>query len=331
VNGSKHPYFRSIQNQAWILLFALFSIIPWLTDNIFYLNFLLTIFFSIAITNIWSFFGISGYINLGQTAFIGLGGYISILLLINYQLSPFITFPFAGFIAAIIAIVVGGASLKVGIRGDYFLVVTLALVFIIRNIFSALPETGGGVGLLVPPNLFLRPVYPFPNTIAVYYITFLFAAFLSTLLLRSFLKSRLGFSLRAIAGDEDVAESVGVPTYRAKLMALTVSAFSAGSIGSLYAYYLSYIDPPIMFNLELSIFPVAASFVGGLVHPIGPLLGAIILQISTSIVSYFITGTSLGLAIYGFIILVVITFFPKGITGSLLTRFQKIGKQYSSA
>ena len=86
------------------------------------------------------------------------------------------------------------------------------------------------------------------------------ATFATTLILTG---SRVGYALKAIRNDEQVAEVVGIRLFPVKLCTLVLSAAYAGFAGAIQAWQFSYIDPFTMFNLGYALVPVAMALLGG--------------------------------------------------------------------
>ncbi len=106
--------------------------------------------------------GYAGYTSLGNSFGFGLGGYAAAVLLREYGISPFISAPFIGLLAAMIGLVVGVISLRV--RGPAFLIVTLSLVLTGNIVAVNSPSIGGGNGITFPlldigPKLYIFPFY----------------------------------------------------------------------------------------------------------------------------------------------------------------------------
>jgi branched-chain amino acid transport system permease protein len=130
--------------------------------------------------------------------------------------------------------------------------------------------------------------------------------------------SKLGIGLFAIHDDEDVAEVMGVPTFRYKLMAFALSCSLAGLAGGIHALFVSYVTAGETFNITVPLTVVLMSVLGGTRHWAGPAVGAT-----------FITGLLFvsagsnpvaGKAAVGVILIVVILFMPNGILGYFFKR-----------
>ncbi len=132
-------------------------------------------------------------------------------------------------------------------------------------------------------------------------------------------RARLGLALLAIHDDEDVAEVLGVPTYRAKLLALGLSSALAGLVGGSHAMFVSYVTVGDTFGVTLPLTVVLMAVLGGTRHWAGPAVGAV----GISLLLYsFTSGDSalLGKVVMGAVLIAVILFMPEGLMGRWLAR-----------
>src|SRR3546814_14569766 len=74
--------------------------------------------------------------------------------------------------------------------------------------------------------------------------------------------SRLGMGLFAIHDDEDVAEVMGVPTFRYKLLAFGISCALAGLAGGIHALFVSYVTAGETFTIVVAMTVVRGSGIG---------------------------------------------------------------------
>jgi branched-chain amino acid transport system permease protein len=89
--------------------------------------------------------------------------------------------------------------------------------------------------------------------------------------------SRLGWGLFSIRDDEDVAEGLGVPTFRYKMTALGISCFFAGLSGGLHALQITFVTVEDVFNIRVPLFVILMSVLGGTRHWMGPVVGATVI------------------------------------------------------
>ncbi|MGZ5892647.1 MAG: branched-chain amino acid ABC transporter ATP-binding protein/permease, partial [Caldimonas sp.] len=194
-----------------------------------------------------------------------------------------------------------------------FALLTLAVTFVVGTIVLNTRIDGG-------PGIYLNAVaVPAlgPTAPASLYLMALAAAVLSLLLAYRIQYSKLGIGLFAIHDDEDVAEVMGVPTFRYKLLAFGVSCALAGLAGGIHALFVSYVTAGETFNITVPLTVVLMSVLGGTRHWAGPAVGAVVI---TGLLYYFTAGNYpvAGRAAVGAILVVVILFMPNGILGYFL-------------
>lgn len=261
--------------------------------------------------------GGAGLISLGHAAFMGVGAYASALIVKSGQ--PFIV----GLLAAVVF--AGLAGLIVGIpalrlKGHYFSVITFIVGIIITILMTNLDDlTRGPMGLTGIPfvkiNLFgvdhtFRTII---NKVGYYYFVLGFAV-LALWLRWRIGKSRFGRALTAIKGDENLAESVGIATYRVKVTAFTLAAAMAGVAGSLYAHYAAFISPD-SFTFVHSFDLFVMNLLGGAGTLVGPIIGPIFLTVISTGVKAL--SPALAQIVYGLLLIVVIVALPTGIAGGI--------------
>ena len=117
--------------------------------------------------------------------------------------------------------------------------------------------------------------------------------------------------MRAIAGNEEAAQALGVNVASYKLLAFVISAVFASVGGSMFAHYVTYISPEV-FGLYMVILLFTMLFVGGINTTFGPLIGAIVITLFPEMLRRFHGAREL---LYGGVLLLILLFAPKGIYG----------------
>jgi branched-chain amino acid transport system permease protein len=136
--------------------------------------------------------------------------------------------------------------------------------------------------------------------------------------------ARWGAGLFAIHDDEDVAEVLGVPTYRYKLLAVGLSSGLAGVAGGIHAMFVTYVTVAETFSIVVPLYVVLMSVLGGARHWLGPAIGAALV----TILMYGVTGGQtavVGRAAVGLTLMLAILLLPQGITG-LFSRWGRRGR-----
>ena len=271
--------------------------------------------------------GYVGQISFGHSVFSGVGGYASVLLLTGIGLSPWIGMLVGGVAAALLAVAMGYPTMR--LRGPYFALTTIAFAEIIRIWFENTDvvfgiNIKGAEGLSVPLIGTDWAKFQFESKVPYYYIIL---AMLVIVMLMTWLmeRSRLGVCLKAIRGDRDAAESLGINPTRYTLTALAMSAFMTAIGGSFYAQFIRFINPERNMGTELSIDMALMSIIGGQGTVFGPLIGALFLAPLAEITRTYLGGQFAGLhlALYGLVLIIAVLYLPKG----LLHLLQQIARR----
>lgn len=257
--------------------------------------------------------GYGGQLSAGHAAFVGVGAYTTTLLSMHWGLSPWIGMLVAGVLAAGLGAIIGSLGFRFGLRGFYFVLLTVAFAEVCRIVTLNTDAMGGALGLYItftgnPWHL------QFQDSCAYYYLA-LALMLLATGVVAVLERSRLGAYLLAIREDEDAAEALGVDTFRYKLCAIVLSAFLTGLGGAFYANYLFSLQPNAVFGIPLSVDIIIRPVVGGAGTLLGPLLGSLILSPLAEVARIYFTRpgwTGLHLVVYGLLLISVVLFLPQG-------------------
>lgn len=245
--------------------------------------------------------GYTGYSHFGQVAFFGAGAYVGALAMGAgwHWLAAAAAAALAG---PLIALPLGAALLR--LKGPFFAIG----MFGMARVFEAFALgfdgiTQGGTGL------YLTPV----SDMVLIYAAFAFLALGLLVLTWQLDNSRLGLQLLAIREDETAAEALGIRTTRLKIGVFVASAVAPAAAGSLYATYLSYIDPATAFAPMTELTTIAMVLLGGLGTVFGPLIGVVAMSVVNELLwSRF---PEFYLMLVGGVILLAILFMPRGIVG----------------
>lgn len=244
--------------------------------------------------------GYTGYTHFGQVSFFGIGAYVGSLLIFHWDVPWYLAAVVAGFAGAAFAIPLGGAMLR--LKGPFFAIGMFGLTRVLEAFALGFDSiTHGGTGIYLKPVSDLRPLY---------YVVAAVAAIM-LLLTWKLDNSRLGLKLLAIREDENAAESLGLPTTRLKIGAFVASAIAPAVMGSLYAVYLGFIDPPTAFAPNIELTTIAMVLLGGMGTVLGPLCGAVVLSVVNEVL--WANYPQIYLASIGVIILLAVLFMPRGI------------------
>jgi len=296
---------------------ALLASVPWLGLPAFYVSFLYLICHWMILSLSWNMLsGYSGYFSFGHGAFFGIGMYTSAGLAAKLNWPFLWTLPAAALMAAVLGMALGAVVFRVkSVRGELFALLTLAITFVVGTIVHNTRIDGG-------PGIYLHAVAVpqiGPTASSSLYLMALIGAVATLLISYRIQASKLGIGLFAIHDDEDVAEVMGVPTFRYKTIAFGISCALAGLAGGIHALFVTYVTAGDTFSIVVPLTVVLMSVLGGTRHWAGPAVGAIVI---TCLLYFFTAGNYpvAGKAAVGVILVVVILFMPNGILGYFLKR-----------
>ena len=136
------------------------------------------------------------------------------------------------------------------------------------------------------------------------------------------LNSETGKIFQAIRDDETAAAVLGKNTYYYKILSIAISTFFAGIAGSLFAHYISFIDPTI-FDLEFFVIILAMLIAGGLASISGSILGVVVISLLLSAIQFVFTNISPELIgamrqmLLMLILLLILIYKPRGMLGKV--------------
>ncbi|ABM56676.1 branched-chain amino acid ABC transporter permease [Verminephrobacter eiseniae] len=292
--------------------------LPLVLRDEFLIHSLIMVLYFAYLASAWNLMcGYVGQVSFGHSVFSGVGGYCSVLLLTGIGLSPWIGMLLGGLAAASLALAIGSCTMR--LRGPYFALTSIAFAEIIRiwlentDIVFGI-HLKGAEGLSVPLLGTSWAMFQFESKQPYYYIIvgMLVLVMTITWLME---RSRLGVCLKAIRGDRDAAESLGIDPTRYTLTALALSAFMTALGGSFYAQFIRFINPERNMGTELSIDMALMSIIGGQGTVFGPLVGALFLAPLAEITRSYLGGQFAGLhlVLYGLVLIMAVLYLPKGL------------------
>jgi branched-chain amino acid transport system permease protein len=303
--------------RLYLLLAAVFVVLmllPLFLDN-YALGIFVMIFFWAYVGQSWNVLtGYTGHISLGHALYIGIGAYATTFLAQTFGLTPWIGMFLGGFIAVAIALFLGFLGFRFGLRGVYFVIMTIAFAELARLAVSHIEALGSFTGIFLDFNPSFYN-FQFRGNIPYYYIALGFMV-ASLIAVRMIEVSKIGRFIVAIREDEEAAQALGVNTFKYNMIAIAISAFMTSLAGAFYANYIFYLHPNSLFGMSMSIELILRPIVGGLGTLFGPIIGSIFLTPLSEISrAYFAKGglEGLHLILYGALAILVVLFMPKGI------------------
>ena len=268
--------------------------------------------------------GYTGQLNLGHSAFYGLGAYASTLLVTQLGV-PF----WLAFIGGVALAGLAGTLLSlfaVRLRGHYLAIASLGFAVITYQIlvnWIALTQGPLGIyGIKPPPPIVIGSVtlVDFHNLASFFYLVAGFAL-VAYLLLRQLVHSPIGEALTAIREDEVSAASLGINAAVWKVFAFGLGATIAGIAGAFYACFVGTLVPDA-FSITESFSVLSMVIVGGTGTLIGPVFGAILLTLLPEILRAI---GDLRLVVYGASLTLVVLFMPGGLAQAVYLLRSRLG------
>jgi branched-chain amino acid transport system permease protein len=255
--------------------------------------------------------GLAKQFSLGHAAFFGLGAFATAFFC-DLGLPALLSLALAG-------LFVGAVSLPLGLicfsaRGPYFTILTLAIAEILRIVFLWRPELSGSEGMVVANNIF-------SSKIGIYYLT-LMVAVASIAVTYWLARSNQGLALMAIGDDEDACSEIGIKVRNIKSTTLLISAAMCAVAGGTYGLFTQYLSPNDVFAITYSLDAIFISTIGGMAHPVGPLVGALLFSVLEETLNPLVPNAHL--LVLGIILVAIMFLLPKGLV-TLVTRSEQQG------
>ncbi len=301
------------RRMAWVVSLILVAAAPWLLTTGYWRGILVLCAMNVLLAlSLNLVMGYTGQLNLGQSAFFGIGAYVSTILVKSYGWNFWL--------AALVAVGAAGlaglalAAFAVRLRGHYLAIASLGFAVITYQVLVNWESVTQGV----------RGMYgilpPVPNIVALFYLVAA-VAFVIYFLLDNLVRSPVGDTLRAIREDEISAASLGVNSAVWKAFAFGIGAAIAGLAGVFYPGFVGTLVPDA-FGIVESFTMMAMVIVGGMGTMIGPVIGAIVLTFLPEVLRGF---GELRLMIYGLALTLVVLFMPGGMVQAWISLRRRQG------
>jgi branched-chain amino acid transport system permease protein len=295
-------------------LLVILLFLPQFLSN-YWLEIFILIFFYAYLGQCWNILtGYTGNISLGHALYVGIGAYTSTRLAIVFGLTPWVGMIIGAFFAMAIGLFIGFLGFRFGLRGVYFVLITISFAEIGRLIALHMDSLGSFMGLFLDFNPGFRNMQ-FKGNIPYYYIALGLLLF-SVLVVRSMEVSKFGRCLVAIREDEDAAESLGVNTFKYKMWAIALSGFMTALGGTFDANRIFHLSPDRVMSMGLSIEIILRPIIGGMGTVLGPIVGSFLITLPAEWTRAYLAEVGrpgLHMVIYGFVLIFAVFFFPRGI------------------
>lgn len=331
------------KNAIWILAGFIILVLPRIFSSGFAISLMglmgIMVIFALAYNML---LGQGGMLSFGHAVYFGLAGYFTIHFINMMNEGVIGYFPisllplFGGVVGLFFGVVIGFVSTRRA--GTIFALISLgfaemmtAMAFILITFFNG--EEGIQADRWVGPE----PLgITFGSGIQVYYLIGIWCL-ISMIAMYAITKTPFGRISNAVRDNPERAQFVGYNTQRVRWMAFSLSSFFAGLAGALFALHFEHVGYEAA-GLELSGDILFATYMGGIGHFLGPILGAILFTFLKAVLSDFSSAWYLYL---GAVFLLTILYAPTGLAGLILlhepvwkTDFRLLGKlvlPYSSA
>lgn len=268
--------------------------------------------------------GYGGQVDLGKAQYLGIGAYTTAVMLLRWDTPFWVSMPIGVFLSVIWSFIIGYPLFK--LKGHYFAIATIATSLVLKDLFEVWDLVGGSRGIEI-----LAGKYETPDFIHLifkgddyYYYVMLLYFYCGVLFMNAFRKSRLGFQLRAIKDNEDIARSLGINVHWAKIKTYAVATAFVSAVGSFHACYIKNIEPEDTMSLDISILIALMAMLGGAGSLWGPIIGAAILVPLKSYLKEWLGAKAgmvgIDLILYGAIIMIISAVEPRGIWGMVEKR-----------
>lgn len=268
----------------------------------------------LALAQVWNFMaGYAGMFSIGQQAWVGVGAYALIVLAEDLGLNPFWAVPLAGLIAAALAWPTSWLLFR--LKGAYFAVASWVIAETIRLAVNAdMSWLGGGRGRsLTSMGQFDRGLRETVTYLLVLGVTI--GAIMAMVWL---LRSRTGLGLMAMRDHAPGADGVGVSLTRTRRIVYLAASGLAGTVGALIFMTALNVRPEAAFSMNWVAYPIFIVIIGGIGTIEGPILGALVFFFLREQLEDYEAWSLLA---FGLIAIAMMLFAPKGIWGTIQSRW----------
>lgn len=311
---------------VWLALIIL-AVVP-LFSGLYWQGILVLVCYYAYAAIAWNFIcGYAGTMSLGHSVYMGIGGYISTIILETKGVSPWVGMIVGAAVAMCLGVIISYPTFR--LKGPYFTLSSIAIVELLGTFISNTESLGpvpikGGSGWSLSQTGNQAVMFEFSSKLSYFYIAFALMV-IGLFVTYRMSESKLGYYLVAIRSDDDAAKSLGINVTKYKLIAMAISCFMISIAGTFYAQYFRYIGPDRIFSYDLSVQVALIALIGGQGTVMGPIIGAIILVPLSEMLSAKFAGqmSGLNLFLYGVVMMLVVYFMPHGFCEHVVSILQK--------
>jgi branched-chain amino acid transport system permease protein len=274
------------------------------------------------------FLGMTGYVDFGYVAFMGVGTYgmaLTISRLAHIQgigvWAIVLGFLLALVMSTLLSMAVGAVALR--LRGAYFAIATIGVNEGFRFLIEGAKIWNGSEGIIFTAQLNQILGREAASALSTFWadVMVLIIAALAAFITLFYMRSKIGYALTALREDEDAAKVMGINVTKFKIIAFITSACFAGLVGAAsWALKTPYVFPPEVFEIHYTVEAIIIVLLGGAGTLLGPLAGGLIYGITKYYLAIILPGFQL--LIFAPIIIIIIVLFPEGVIGMLKKRLK---------
>ncbi|MEN9888426.1 MAG: Lipopolysaccharide export system ATP-binding protein LptB [Pseudomonadota bacterium] len=267
--------------------------------------------------------GVGGLTSFGQAAFVGIGAYTTAWLTLNTGMSPWLTLFVGLALTAVSALLVGVITLRMS--GHYLPLATIAWGLSLYYLMGNLDALGKYDGLLG-----LKSLSAFGLDIGqgrLFFVLCWALLIAGAVALINLLDSRPGRAIRSLKGGTQMAEAMGISTFRYKVTVFLIAALFASVAGWLLAHFQRTVNPSA-FGLKMGIEYLFMAVVGGVGHVWGAIVGAGLVKLlddylQVALPALIGTSGSYEVIVFGVALVLVLKYLPDGLWSVVARRFPK--------
>ncbi|MEX1195465.1 MAG: branched-chain amino acid ABC transporter ATP-binding protein/permease [Dehalococcoidia bacterium] len=316
---AKWPGYLARKWQIGVAIFALVAlpVVPYVNDP-YWVTLISATLMAAYLNIVWNWAGgFAGLLSLGHAAFFGIGGYTAAVLLHQYDVNPWLGMVAGATVATVSGAAVALAAFRFKVRGFYFALLTFTAALVLPAMVKTSSFLGATEGIFLPLKDDVTQLQMFDRRFFfwTYYIMILVALVVTVAIDRS----SLGRQLRAVKGDEDAAESLGVPAARLRVIIMSLSAGFTGLAGTVYTFQTLLAHTETTFDTGRFFLVIISTMIGGLGTVAGPLIGAFFLTGVRELIDKVPVSSqkaaAVSMMVYGLLLIGVGIMFPRGIVG----------------
>lgn len=303
---------KMVKKFGWIIFFLAVALLPLILSDNYYISILTYCLAYACFGSAWNIIGgYGGQISWCHSAFVTIGAYTGFLGMKYFGISPWATMIVGVLISLAFATLIGYGTFK--LTGAYFSLATMAFAELIRYLLLYFKGyTGGASGIYLPYKGSSLLSLSFENDFPFYYLMLL-SLIIVISIVKLFEKTKTGNYLRVIKENETAALSLGIETFKVKLTAFQLSAVITCVVGTLYGFFLGFVEPLSVCGNDMAVKIGLVAIIGGLGTSVGPVVGAFIIVPLIEAAGVLFGSRGGSQILYGLGIILIVLFMPDGL------------------